>query len=230
MNKYMQDIEFLIEKLEEIPPSLYHNTSKKVIEDYIKTIENNLDINDLKFYYHIQRILKLIGDSHTNCFYPSKIIPLKLKLIDDKILVIATSSKYQKYLHNEIVAINGISIIKIIEELEKTIVYATNDQLEATLEDKLIEVSSILSLANFDDYKGNELSYTFQNKGENIVEIFNLNENFDYEFLENRPYWSEYDPNTNILIINYKLCLEMKEKPILDFVDELDELVTEKIN
>ena len=206
MKNYLEDIKFLLNKLEELHPCLYYNANKNTIINYVDKIKSSEIKNDLQFYYHIKRILKIV---------------------DGKVLVIGTSSEYENILHYELIAINGFSIENIIKELEKTISYTAIGHLESEVEVDLLRGSSILSLPIFND-KSDIISYTFKNNN-NIEKIeLNCTDNFNYDFLEQRPYWLEYDANTNILIIKYRVCRESKNKTMLEFIAEIDDLVVKR--
>ena len=82
MKNYLEDIKFLMSKLEEIHPNLYYNVSKLDIENAILEFKKNEDIDDYKFIFFIKKLLKKINDPHTICLnHHQRNFPLKLKIL-----------------------------------------------------------------------------------------------------------------------------------------------------
>lgn len=226
--KYIEDIELLIKKLEETHPSLYFSVDKSKIDEMIAEFKkSNKSINDYQFYYFVKTLLKQIGDAHTTCQFKTKKFPLKLRISNDKVYVVKASAEYSNYLFNEIIAVNGYPITAIIKELEKTISYTASGHLENQLEFDLLRASSILSLPIMNNNQDETITYTLQ-KDDEVKELkLNPKEKFNYDFLDTRIYWFEYNQDTNTLIIKYKACQEDKDKPMKDFVEEIRAFVDE---
>ena len=226
--KYIDDIDILIKKLEETHPSLYFGVDKNKIDEMIAEFKNSSEpINEYQFYYFVKILLKQINDAHTTCMFKQKKFPLKVRIIDGKVYVIKASTEYNDYLFNEITAINGVPIANIIRELEKTISYSATGHLENQLEFDLLRPTCILSLPIMNNTQDEIITYTLQ-KDEEVKELrLNRNEEFNYDFFDTRIYWFEYNQDTNTLIIKYKACQEEKDKPMKEFVEEIGVFVDE---
>lgn len=219
--KYIEDIEFLINKLEVLHPCLYFNINKEYIDKMIEQFKNsNNQVNDYQFFYFISFLLKQLNDSHTYCFLPTKIFPFKLKIIENKVYIIESSKEYSKYKFFEIIAINNIHISMIMKELEKIISYSTNGWLEKELENELLSSSIILSLPTMIN-SDEEISYTLEKDGISEVLKLSTEKKYNYDFIDTRNYWFEYNQDDNILIIKYKNCHQEEKKTMLAFVKEI---------
>jgi len=226
MKKYIEDVRYLINKLEEIHPDLYHNTKKTEIEKIILDLEKKeKEISYFQFIYYIKRILSLFKDPHTKCLNKTKVFPIKLKMINNKVYITNTSKDYDCYKYYEITAINNIPIGKIIFELEKTLSYTTKEWLEASIENELVKKTNINSLPFFNEQSLTHITYTLE-KDNDIKELtFNPNETYTYEHIENKIYWMDYDEDNNILIINYKSCKEYDNFTMAEFVKEIEDFI-----
>ena len=228
MKNNLEDIKFLLKKLEETHPCLYFDTTKENVEKYVKGNFCEKDLNDLQFYYHLQRLFKIINDPHTKCRFKAKKFPLKLKVVDGKVLVIAAAKEHQNVLNSEITAINDIPVDVVLKELEKIISYTAIGHLESEQEHELLRGSSILSLPIFKN-SNNIVKYTFEENGKTEEIEFNWEEEYkkeyNYDFLEERSYWFEYGKEKNIVIIKYKSCYEDKNKPMEEFVNDIKDFV-----
>ncbi len=226
--KYIEDIEFLINRLESLHPCIYYSVKKEEIYKIIEEFKNNnASFNDYQFYYFVKTLLKKIGDAHTTCQFKTKKFPFPLRIIDGKVYIINASSEYSDCLFNEIIAINGFSIEVVIRELEKTISYTAKGHLENQLEFDLLRASSILSLPIMNNNQNEPIIYTLKKDGE-VKELKLYPENkYNGDFIDTRIYWFEHDQDTNTLIIKYRACEEDKDKPMSDFVEEVRTFVDE---
>lgn len=222
--KYIDDIEFLINKLEEIHPDLYFSTSKTEIKEMISIFKsNNKPIDDNQFYYILKILFKKIGDPHTMVRFKKKVFPLVLKIINNKVYIINTSNENKHNLFSEITFINGVPILDIMKELEKTISYTTNGYLEYLLEFYLTEYYSLLPLIS-----GNEtITYTVEKDGISNELKFDSKDEFSDDFTMTKPYWFNYNQEKNTLVINYKSCREDENKTMNEFVNEVSLFVDE---
>jgi hypothetical protein len=121
--KYLDDIEYMLNELEKNNITLYFNISKDKLWEFASDLVKKTNIkNDCDFLYVVNCILKQVNDPHTSCnFTKYKWLPLKLKVIDNKLYIIDTNEEYNKYKYCEITHINDIEFKILASELEKTI-------------------------------------------------------------------------------------------------------------
>ena len=134
MEKYLEDLNYLIKMLECNHLDIYFNVSKSDLNNYINYIKENILINnDYQFMYIIKKVIKKLSgiyDSHTRAmFQNNKLLPIKIKVIKDKVYIIKTLDEYKNICYSEITHINGISMNNLISELEETISYSTREWL-----------------------------------------------------------------------------------------------------
>jgi len=127
----LQDLDYLVKRLEEVHPNIYFHTSKNISEEKITKITDRLTEKDrwssLEMYGILSPFVGSFKDAHTyisikkqfNDAYDKelKIFPLDIKLIDDKIMIENNYSEVEIEKNAEIITINGIKINEIIDEM-----------------------------------------------------------------------------------------------------------------
>ena len=156
MEKYLEDLNYLIKMLECNHLDIYFNVSKSDLNNYINYIKENILINnDYQFMYIIKKVIKKLSgiyDSHTRAmFQNNKLLPIKIKVIKDKVYIIKTLDEYKNICYSEITHINGISMNNLISELEETISYSTREWLIKNIQDDLIKINSLKMLPSIGD-------------------------------------------------------------------------------
>lgn len=124
-----QDLKFLFEKLESIHPSLYHYTTKQLVDEKRLALEKELDhpMTRLEFARKAIPVVTMLKDGHTGLGIPKeervtflknggKIFPLDVLIRDNKIYITA-SVDAPDLLYSEIVSINGIPSSEVLENL-----------------------------------------------------------------------------------------------------------------
>lgn len=224
--KYIEDLDFLIKTLEKTHPDLYFYGKKSIIEKAIIDFKNRTDnINDSDFYYFIKTLLKQINDPHTTINSNQKKVPLKLKIINGNVYILESSKEYSDYLLSKVTRINDIPISILIKELEQIVTYSTFPYFESCLETELATFFTLLSLPIIKDE--DQIIYTLDSDGEESNLSFHYNGEFNYDFIDNRPYFFDYNKEDNVLIIKYKSCREDENKSMLEFIKEINLFVCE---
>ena len=131
----VDDLEYLINRIEEVHPNIYFHLSKEEADRRIEEIKDKLREKE---EWTNREIYKLFGpfvasfkDGHTGLYITDKfrdyydeggtIFPLGIKFINDKVMVYKNYSKQEIKKETELLAINGIKINEIMEEVKRYI-------------------------------------------------------------------------------------------------------------
>ena len=118
-----------------------------------RVISNKETFSKYDFNYVLNHMIKYElneYDSHTRAyFYDVKRLPILFKVIDNKVYII--NSLYKDYIGMEVKSINGVSIEKVIEELDFMTCYASFDYFKGIIANSLSDVSTLKSLPSIGD-------------------------------------------------------------------------------
>lgn len=209
----------------------YINKSKNDIKQYIceyiekKKINNNYDL-----LFLLKCILAFsLGkyDSHTRIrFADAKDLPMKLKIIDEKLFVIDTAEEYKRFKYMELVKVNGINVKEFFPIIKESVCYSTKGHLEQEIE-KYFSTNQLKILPIIDDKKQVKFELKSREKTEYIV--INLNKDYKVDF-HNKMLVDNFKckiQNEN-LIIKYNDCNLPKENKYA--MDELVKNVSNILN
>lgn len=137
-NEAISDLDFLMEKLENIHPDLYHIVPKDSFSIVLNEYKNNLPdkISESNFLKECSKLTSRFKDGHTKSTSNllnnrmqlafRAIFPYKIKIVDDKIYVIDNLVLLGRIpVGSEIVEINGKCTAQFINEMSQLISYET---------------------------------------------------------------------------------------------------------
>lgn len=217
--KYKKIYNKFIEYYKNVHVNPWHEISEHELEQLYNSLINSMDINDeYSFKYFIDYVIKRLSgkeDAHTK--YDSiSLIPMNFRIFNNEILI-----NFPNDLKNSrLVSINGISIDKIVSELEEVITYGTigkrKHELERALFNRYI-LFGLPSLRNSD-----KLTLGIKKvDGEEASRMFYKNENYsDEEMFDYNKY--RYGKNAsyrfvdNCLIYNHS-SVQMRFKEKIEF-------------
>lgn len=180
--------------------NFYHSHTKKELLDYIINYTKTHDLkNDYDFMYMMRSIIKYMGnnlDMGTSIDFPTfNALPFRVKFVDGGLYIDGKNSQYNK---GKLLEINGVSVNKIIEEIEGCVTYGTVGGYETKVEKFFLSIDNILSLPSIDS-KSDKITFK-TNAG-----------SFD---IENRPYeqehieYEKYSIDGHTLIFKCPYCKE----------------------
>lgn len=188
--RYKDDLDFLINKYEEIFPMPYYCFSKKQMTKYIDDyLDSNVIESELQFLYFLRCIIKKLNgvlDSHTTVKKKGQFFPFVFKMFNEDLYVSKTTKQTEELLYCKLATVNGISYKKLIPEIENTISYSTNGWRKRCLERSFNELYSLLQLPSLNTDK-NKIQLEFKDLKNKTV-LFTFKEN-DYQ--EGIPYDKE---------------------------------------
>lgn len=179
--KYKNLYDRFIEHYKSVHVNPWHEIDENQLNQLYNNLINSIDVdNDYNFKYLMDYIIKRLSgsdDAHTKYDFVS-ILPMNFKMFENDILI-----NYPDDLKKgKLLSINGISIDKIIEELEEVITYGTAGKRKYEIEKALFNryiLFGLPSLRNCD-----ELIFEVEKlDGEKIIRTFNKNEDYSKEEL-----------------------------------------------
>lgn len=199
------------------------------LEIYVNKIirENKINTEYDYSYYGNMILKKAMGslDSHsrimpyTNTMFS---LPLKLKIIDDKLYIINTDQKRNDLKYSEIIAINGVDVKILRKEIEAITSYSTKEWLNREIEKYLSHSEEIKSLPSI---KKNCEKIVFTTKNNNTIKTtsFNADENNPIQSENKKRYEYELLDN-NTMIINYRFCKEYTDYTMKEFITDVEKV------
>lgn len=222
--KYKNIYDEFVKKYEEIHVNPWHQISKEELDSIYKTLVSSMDITDkYSFKYFMDYIIKRLSgleDAHTK-YQNVYLIPFTFKKIDSDILV-----SYPDNLRgSSLASINGISIDKIISELEDVITYGTEGKRTTEIEKSLfnrVTMFGLPSLRNSD-----KLIYEFVDINGNVIrKEISRDEQYDDLTGYNRYMYGnngEYKIVDNCLIYNHSSIQESFKELLENSINRLKE-------
>lgn len=218
-DKYYEDILFMINKIEEIHPCPYFNTTQDEIAKMLLEFKNSDNINtEAQYQYFAHKIIQKFNDPHTSINIPLSEIPLQFRIIAGKIFIVNASDEYKHLIGQELLSINNVNINTVIAEAKDIVSATMPTWVDFETQRNLSNLNYLSMLPSMKESE----SYSFQTKNDNVN--FNLNQEFDYTGLNEPNYGYTIDTENNVITISYKKCKEEPGKPIIPFVIEIKKI------
>lgn len=226
--KYQNMYEKFIEKYEEIHLNPWHEISHDELNKLYNNLVNKMDIkDDISFYYFMNYLLKRLGgklDAHTT-FNIYNGIPLEFRIIDNRVFVLAPD-KYKKL---ELLSINGVSVQKVLKEMEDVLIYGTEGgritfgEFGLANRLKLLGLPSLYYCVNFNyefvDQNGIKSNMVFPSSGKIEEEYSNIDKNCTFEII-----------GDDTIVYTYNSCLNKFTDKVVESVENLEKMDFSKIN
>lgn len=166
-NEAKEDLYYLINRIEEVHPNIYFHLAEKEAENRVEMLMTELNKKEkwssIEIYRMFSPFLASFKDGHTrfeiwrqfNQYYNhgGKVIPIDIKLIDNRILIYKNYRQPALDKDIEILSINGIEIEKIIDTLVNRISHENRGFVYANIE----RLFPLYLWANFDFKEGYDL-------------------------------------------------------------------------
>ncbi|MEM8907620.1 MAG: hypothetical protein AAGD05_07220 [Bacteroidota bacterium] len=234
---YQDDIKFLRDTLPVKHPNLFFHQDKATFRktmDFIASKENLSSKDSSQILMQLREATAQIGDPHTNFGFYEYIdaeghYPIEIFWFADGVWIVGADEKYKSLIGKKLVAINGMPMAKVIEEVTKVVPknepYFSHKRLHYFLPKNAI-------LTYYAITSGNAATFTVETLGgekeEVEVDVANSEYNVD-EFvrLEQAPYYWQsvlsdtanffrlhYFEEDSILFVQYNRCWgkELEEK------------------
>lgn len=237
--KWIEDINYLRDNLIEKHKNLFFKVSKSEFEgkiQHLKSIINELDFDEMKV--ELSRVVAAIGDAHTSIAFPANAyLPIKFYWFEDGVYIIEATEKYKDLVCQKVIAIEGVEIERVIEEL-KEIISHENEYFFKAQSMKYMQVVDVLYGLLISDLKD---MIKIETENEEFLvgtvhsnELVYFNKKLPlYARRANENFWCEYLESSKELYIKYNYCREDRDvkisKKIKDAIDFIEEKSIERV-
>jgi hypothetical protein len=209
------------------------NTSIRTLKERV----TNMDIYTIVM--EIARIVAAIGDAHTSVALPRhNRLPLECYWFQEGIFITSILPKYQDLLHHKVMEIEGMPVDSVIERLSKIISHENRSFLMSQLPDYLICADILFGLDIVDNIKSVKITLENHSNEQRDVIIPTIKyEDWQsaalhekavsseelplYRKNRDKYFWSEFDPEKELLYINYNNCKDMPTSTVNYFSHQL---------
>lgn len=200
-------------------PGFYFFHTKKELEQKIENqlVKDKYDQYDL--CYVMNSLIKFMlskYDSHTKVlFSKGRYLPIELKIVDNEVYIINVSLKFSKFKAWKVLEINEVIVNKLLEEIEKTCCYSTDEYLRTRQASILEDIDMLRTLPSIDSttFKFKFLVGDGEQREVISFDINNLDDELEENFL---PENYSYEIVNDCVVIHYNSCRDK---------DKMEELI-----
>lgn len=214
MEKYSEDLNFLLNYLEDMHPDLYRFISKDKITEEIDKIKS-IELNDRVFYLEVKKLLALFRDGHTMVYDFNQDYSFSYKIIKGKVFIIEDNkNRNSSYLYKEVTHINDKPMRSIIDIIK---IYASNE----TKRNRIASMENILGCYHL-------MSVILDTKDivltlEDGTKV-NLKEEVEKTpYSNHKNFKNNFDKKSGSYIIKYGSCMEEKGLIFENWFKSIDE-------
>jgi tetratricopeptide (TPR) repeat protein len=130
--QWLEDLEFVVSKLESLHPNLYYKINKTKFYSIIAESRNEIarSKSDIECYFAIKKIIAVIEDGHTGLLEDGIFnlldlrFPFRVDKFTDGVYITIISKDHEMFLGSRVIAINDNPIENVLTTIEKV---ASND-------------------------------------------------------------------------------------------------------
>lgn len=186
-------------------PGFYFFRTKEELDSKIDQYLDKDFYDKYDIYYIANSLIKYMlekYDSHTTVkFSENNSLPIRFKIQNERVYIINLSPDLDDMLGSIVLEINGISIYKIMEELEKIICYSTPEFLHNNQESYLRNWDVLRALPCMDNQL-NTLTFKILHHGQEKEICFSC-DNLLKPLIDNKPENYSYEVIDDCIIIHY---------------------------
>ncbi|MCJ7579476.1 MAG: hypothetical protein MUP98_02960 [Candidatus Aminicenantes bacterium] len=127
--QWLEDLEFIISKLESHHPNLYYKINKTIFDSIVAESRNEIaqSKSDIECYFAIRKIIAIIEDGHTALLENGIFnlldlrFPFRVDEFTDGVYITLISKEHEMFLGSRVIAINGKPIENILATIEKVV-------------------------------------------------------------------------------------------------------------
>ena len=221
--KYKKIYDEFINNYEEIHLDPWHEISKEELDNIYNKLVNDMDINDeYSFCYFMCYIIKRLNgteDAHTKYSPFFDPIPYTFRKIDNEVFLSYPDDLYGYSL----TSINGVSIDKVMDEIDDIISYGTEGKRDYEIELTLFNKIQMFSLPSLRD--SDELIYQFKKDGKVVSRKIAKHEEYENMFNEFKYFFGNagaYKIIDNCLVYTHSSAAHQVRKKIDESIKKLE--------
>ncbi|MGE6230812.1 hypothetical protein [Paenibacillus chitinolyticus] len=240
IDKWEEDIRYLAREL----PSRHVDAFSRITQGQFNNKITDLlaqvpRLNEQQIKVKLLELVADIGDGHTYLQFPvQESLPFSLLQFSDGIYVVGADSSYSSLLGKKLMQINGTPIDRVKDKYRSIISHDNEYSVTARFPDYLKNVDFLYGL-NFAK-PGQTISFRFADNNGVTEEIKTSgtkenNRSISLKtasvplFMQNssKNYWFASLPEKKAIYIKYNQCLEMADKPVNDFIQDILDQITQ---
>ena len=121
-SQWIEDLDFMINRLDSIHPNLYANISREQIQERVNELKDKIPIlSDNEILVDLLKIVTAIQDGHIRLHgnnLTKKWYPLRIEKFSDGYFITVTTKDQSKFIGSKVVSFNDHPIEKIFENLK----------------------------------------------------------------------------------------------------------------
>lgn len=211
-----RDLLYMLDELDKEHICLYYSVSRNEVIEYIDYILECYDYENIyDFYYIVSLVIKKISgiyDQHIGASYNFKTrLPFIFRIYDEEMYVISVVDGFEEYKFAKLTHVNDVDVNRIMDELEASITYNTDNLRKVRL--CALTLEKFLTLPSIDS-ESKEITFKFISEDGEELEY---TQDFETTF---KP--SDYDLKTkdnfnlekinNSLLLTYNSCNKTEEE------------------
>ncbi|MFC1799865.1 hypothetical protein ACFL2Z_03030 [Candidatus Eisenbacteria bacterium] len=238
VQRWTEDIEFFARELPESHINLFFTLSEDDFRERIDALKAGIPtLEDYEILVSMMRIVAAIGDSHTMLTADNTGIfhrlPLSLTWYSDGLYVTRTIGAYRDILGKRLTAIEGNDIEAVSRVVSEVVAFDNPSQLRLRAPQNMVIPEILLTLglaAGRDsvllDVEGAGTRWLVPVEAKADLKWISLRDELDcapplYRQHADSIYWYRYLADSKTVYVQYRACVEMKDRPFSAFAGEL---------
>jgi uncharacterized protein (TIGR03437 family) len=228
------DLNYVANQLPQVAPNFFANLSRATFQQAVNNLQTNLaTLTDAEFFVNLAQLVAMPGDAHTYLYLGempgTQTFPFHLRWLDDGVFVTSAGPEYLETLGARIVAIAGVPIEQVVEQLGTVIPHENEQWLHYQAQTYLLQQQTLQGLGisaataatpiTFQNLDGSQVTLPVTPSTEARISLISADTGFIPDYLVNpSTYYSfNYIPATRMLYFKYNVCQNDPTNPFASF-------------
>ena len=240
--KWIEDLDFLAEKIPKIHKSLFHSMTKEQFEDFVCSLKRNIpNLTDNQIMTEFIRLGAMIGDGHSR-IQPQTfhIFPIKTYIFKDGLYAIDAFDEYKDVIGMKLVKIGGKNLDEVYKAIEP-LVQRDNEMQVKSLIPLFMQVPEALNGTGIIP-DTDSTDFTFENTNGNLrtINVKSVSYGSYSQVMNSRPvkddvplyrrnpekfYWFTYLKDTKTFYFQYNVVRDDPNDTSINFLKRLGDFV-----
>lgn len=232
------DLNYVANQLPQIANNFFATLSQSDFQKAVSNLQANLTtLTDAQFFVNLAQLVAMPGDAHTYLYLSAapgmQTFPFHLRWLDDGVFVTSAAPEYVETLGTRIIAISGVPIDQVIQQLGTVIPHENDQWLHYVAQTYLLQQQTLQGLGvaaataatpiTFESLDGTQFTLSITPSTEARISLISANTGFIPDYLSNSSmnYWFSYLSATRMLYFKYNQCQNDPANPFSSFAASL---------
>ena len=232
------DLNYVANQLPKIARNFFAALSPSDYQNAVSNVQANLaTLTDAQFFVDLAQLVAMPGDAHTYLYLSAapgmQTFPFHLRWLDDGVFVTSAAPEYLPTLGTRIVAIAGVPIDQVVQQIGTVIPHENNQWLHYAAQSYLLQQQTLQGLGiapttaatpiTFESLDGTQFTLSITPSTEARTSLISANTGFIPDYLSNSStnYWFTYFSETRMLYFKYNVCADDPTNPFASFATTL---------